>query len=139
MKNALPPFRNQAVAEVFAAYPAPARRKLLALRALIFKTAAQTEGVGALEETLKWGEPAYLTPQSKSGSTVRIAWKPSRPDHCAVYFNCQTTLIQTFKTLFPEDFEFEGNRAITFEAAGRMPTKELAMCIAAALTYHRKR
>ena len=132
------PFQNAAVAQVFDSYPAPVRRQLMALRKLIFDTAANTQGVGMLEETLKWGEPAYLTTQSKSGSTVRIAWKSARPLHYAVYFNCRTTLVETFKTLFPNDFEFEGNRAIIFEVAGRMPKRELAWCIGAALTYHRK-
>jgi hypothetical protein len=138
MKDAMQPFQNQAVAEVFGTYPAPARRKLMALRQLIFDTAAKTAGVGMLEETLKWGEPAYLTAQSKGGSTVRIAWKAARPNHCAMYFNCQTTLVETFKTMFSKDFEFEGNRAIVFDANGRVPTREVAWCIAAALTYHRK-
>ena len=129
------PFQNAAVAQVFDSYPAPVRRQLMALRKLIFDTAANTQGVGMLEETLKWGEPAYLTTQSKSGSTVRIAWKAARPLHYAVYFNCRTTLVETFKTLFPNDFEFEGNRAIIFEVDGRMPKRELAWCIGAALTY----
>jgi len=48
-------FANPAVAAVFAAYPARVRAKLLALRRLILETAAKTPGVGALEETLKWG------------------------------------------------------------------------------------
>ena len=139
MKNAMPPLQNQAVADAFAAYPAPARRKPLALRALIFKTAAETAGVGALEETVKWGEPAYLTPQSKSGSTVRIAWKPKRPQHYAMYFHCQTTLVETFRTLFGNDFEFEGNRAIVFDANKSIDAKTVGFCIAAALTYHRKK
>ena len=132
------PFQNAAVPQVFDSYPAPVRRQLMVLRKLIFDTAANAQGVGVLEETLKWGEPAYLTTQSKRGSTVRIAWKSARPLHYAVYFNCRTTLVETFKTLFPNDFEFEGNRAIIFEVAGRMPKRELAWCIGAALTYHRK-
>ena len=69
------PFSNEAVAETFDSYPPNMRRALLALRSLIFETAASTDGVGVLEETLKWGEPAYLTSESRSGSTVRIAWQ----------------------------------------------------------------
>jgi Domain of unknown function (DU1801) len=131
------PFANAAVAQTFAAYPAGMRRKLLALRELIFQTAAATIGVGDLDETLKWGEPAYLTTKSKSGSTVRIDWKKSNPTRYAMYFNCQTNLIETFKTLFPAEFKFEGNRAIIFEESETIPTEALAYCIATALTYHR--
>ena len=50
-------FANPAVEAVFDAYPEPARGRLMALRRLILETAAATEGVGPLEETLKWGQP----------------------------------------------------------------------------------
>lgn len=131
------PITNPAVAQAFAAYPPAVRRRLMALRALVLQTAAATEGVGPLEETLKWGEPAYLTTQTGSGSTVRLGWKASRPDAYAMYFNCQTTLVETFKTLFPHEFAFEGNRAIVFKTSEPVAKDALAFCIAAALTYHR--
>ncbi len=131
------PFQNTAVAQAFEAYPPAMRRQLLALRELIFRTAASTPGVGELEETLKWGEPAYLTTCSKSGSTIRIGWKKTRPTEYAMYFNCQTTLVDTFRSLFPDDFQFEGNRALVFQDSQAVPTDTLAFCVAAALTYHR--
>ncbi len=131
------PFTNPTVAKTFEGYPPAMRRKLMALRDLILQTAAATGGVGALEETLKWGEPAYLTSETRSGSTVRIGWKASRPDEYAMYFNCNTTLVETFKTLFPHEFRYEGQRAIVFKASESIPKEALAFCITAALTYHR--
>jgi len=98
-------FKNTAVAETFESYPPQIRSKLLTLRELIYRTAAQTDGVGDLEETLKWGEPAYLT-INKSGSTIRLGWKKSAPAQYALYFHCQTNLIETFRTLFPNEFKF---------------------------------
>lgn len=127
------------VAQVLASYPLPIQVQILAVRALIFATAAATEGVGVLEETLKWGEPAYLTTQSRSGSTLRLAWKPTQPEQYGLYFNCQTTLVATFRTLFPDTLKFAGNRAIVFAASESPPQETLAYCIAAALTYHRQR
>ena len=88
--------------------PSGIRDCSLVLRSLIFKTAAATPGVGELQETLKWGEPAYLTATSKSGSTLRLGWKKTTPQQYAIYFNCQTDLVDTFRALFPRDFEFEG-------------------------------
>lgn len=128
-------FQSPAVAAKFDAYPPQARRRLLALRELIFRTASRTPGVGELEETLKWGEPAYVTP-SRSGSTVRIDWKPKQPDRYAMYFHCQTNLVETFRTLFPRDFRFEGNRALVFALGEEPKADSLAFCIAASLTYH---
>ena len=136
VKPAMRPFTNPAVAQAFAAYPPGIRSKLLALRELILRTASLIDWVGEIEETLKWGEPAYLTSQSKSGSTIRIDWKKSAPTQYAMYFNCQTSLIESFRTLFPHDFKFEGNRAIVFTEAQVIPKDALAFCISGALTYH---
>lgn len=129
------PSFNPAVAQVFDSYPPGIRRRLLELRRLIFETAAATEGVGRLEETLKWGEPAYVTP-SKSGSTIRINWKRSSPSQYALCFICHTNLVETFRMLFPNDFTYDENRAIIFHHAEPLPADALAFCISAALTYH---
>lgn len=112
------------------------REKLLQLRALIFETAAEIAAAGPIDETLKWGEPAYLTSATKAGSTVRIDWKSKTPDQYAMYFNCKTTLVETFRALFPHDFSFEGNRALVFGISDEVPVDSLKFCIAAALTYH---
>lgn len=128
--------RSSSTEKVFAAYPPKIRRKLLALRKLIFDVAASTEGVGQLGETLKWGEPAYITSQTKSGSAIRLGWQKSKPAQYAMYFNCQTNLIESFRTLFSNDFKFEGNRAIIFDDDEDVPIDPLCSCIAAALTYH---
>jgi hypothetical protein len=129
--------KSPAVAQVFETCPPEIRRQLLALRKLIFEVAASTEGVGVLEETLKWGELAYITAQSKSGSTIRLGWKKSNPKQYAIYFNCQTNLVESFRTLFSSEFKFQGNRAIVFESDEVVATDALCFCIAAALTYHR--
>lgn len=131
------PFKNCAVAQVFKTYSPKIRCKLLALRKIIFDVAASTEGVGQLEETLKWGEPAYITSQTKSGSTIRLGWKKSSPTQYAIYFNCQTNLVESFRTLFSDELKFQGNRAMVFDDDEVVPKDAVCFCIAAALTYHR--
>ena len=128
--------QNAEVAEVFNGYPAVMRVRLMFLRRLILDTASETEGVNHVEETLKWGEPSYLT---KGGSTIRMGWKKSRPDHCAMYFHCKTRLVDTFKELYGNMFRFEGNRAIVFNDLDKIPIKELKHCISLSLTYHSKK
>lgn len=110
------------------------RERLLFLRQLILETASELETVGAIEETLKWGEPSYV---SKTGSTIRIDWKASFPGQYAMYFHCKTRLVGTFKELYRDQFQFEGNRAILFNEQEQIPINELKHCIALALTYHR--
>jgi hypothetical protein len=121
---------------IFAAYPKPLKAKLLALRRLIFETARTTKGVGRLEETLKWGQPSYLTPETKSGSTIRIDQVKSAANHYAVYFHCQTDLVETFRELYPTEFSYGGNRSILLSAENAIPKQALRHCVALALTYH---
>jgi hypothetical protein len=125
------------VAAIFKTYPVKVAIKLMALRELIFDTAARTDGVGELEEALKWGQPSYLTAKSKSGSTIRIDCVKSHPDYDAIYFHCQTTLADTFRKLYPRAFRYGGNRSILFRASDAIPKTELSHCISLALTYHR--
>jgi hypothetical protein len=127
------------VAAAFDRYERPARTRLLALRRLIFRTAAKLDGVGPLTETLKWGQPSYLTEHSKSGSTIRLGTLGSNDTSCAVFFNCNTTLVESFRTQFADVLAFEKNRAVLVDPNGPLPEAELATCLAAALTYHRRR
>jgi hypothetical protein len=132
-------FSDPAVSAVFSSYPKPINAKLLALRRLIFDTAKMTEGVGRLEETLKWGQPSYLTPETKSGSTIRIDQIKSAGNQYAIYFHCQTDLVETFRELYPSEFSYEGNRCILLDAAEKLPEPALRHCVALALTYHLKK
>ncbi len=127
---------DPAVDAVFSAYPKPLKAKLLALRRLIFDTAKSTQGVGALQETLKWGQPSYLTAETKSGSTVRIDQVKSAANQYAVYFHCQTNLVETFRELYPTEFSYGGNRSILLNAEAKLPEAALRHCVGLALTYH---
>lgn len=127
---------NPEVAAVFDSYPKHIRDKLMVLRQLILETAAATDRVGDIEETLKWGEPSYLTPQTKSGSTIRLGWKAAEADHYAMYFKCTANLVPAFRERFPTEFTYGGDRSIVFKLDEQVPVKELRSCIALALTYH---
>lgn len=123
----------ETVAAAFAAFPPEAREKLETARDAIFATAEAT-GTGPLTETLKWGEPAYLTEQTKAGTTIRLGLVGGEP---AVLVHCQTTLIDSFRSDFPDAFPYYGNRALLL--TGDYDPEALAHCLARALTYKRKR
>ncbi len=122
------------VKAVFNGYPIVVREQLSNLRNLVLETATEIEGVEKLEETLKWGEPSYLT---KYGSTIRMDWKEKKSDQFAIYFKCTSKLVPTFKTIYGDTFNFEGNRAIVFKLRDTIPKAQLKHCIALALTYHK--
>jgi len=130
-------FADKAVAAVFETYPRGLRHRLMALRKLIFEVAAATEGVGKLTETLKWGQPSYLTLETRSGSTVRID-RVRKADGYAIYFHCRSGLIDRFREAYPDMFRCEGKRALLFEERERLPLRALRHCIGLALTHHRR-
>ncbi|MDZ7668328.1 MAG: DUF1801 domain-containing protein [Gammaproteobacteria bacterium] len=116
----------------FAAYPAQAQRQLENVRRLIFSIAEEND-LGPIEETLKWGEASYRV---KGGSTIRIDWKPKDPDVIKVYFHCQTRLVETFREIYPDEFDFEGKRAIIVPLCAHVENGPLGHCIQLALKYH---
>ncbi|WP_018698793.1 DUF1801 domain-containing protein [Amorphus coralli] len=126
------------VARAFDAFPAAVRTRLLEVRALIFSTADGLDGVGPLTETLKWGEPAYLTEASRSGTTIRLGVLRDAPPTPALFVNCQTTLADDFRALAPE-LECRGSRALLLPATGPLDAEPLRRCLALALTYKRRR
>ena len=131
--------QKRAVAAVFDSYPKELKSKLLTLRELILDTALTTRGVGKLEETLKWGQPSYLTTESGSGTTVRIDAVKSPPGRYAIYFHCQTDLVDTFRELYPTQLKYEGNRSILFDWKDDVPEDSVRHCVSLALTYHQKK
>ncbi|MFN4183830.1 MAG: DUF1801 domain-containing protein [Hyphomonas sp.] len=128
-----------AVAAVYDAYPPGARTRLLAIREMIFETAADLPEVGALTETLKWGEPAYLTEITKSGTTIRLAWSPKHPAFVSLFVSCQTSLIEDWRARYSDDLTFIGNREIRLPLGQPLPGAPLRHCIGMALTYHKRK
>ncbi|GAA3602280.1 DUF1801 domain-containing protein [Flavivirga amylovorans] len=122
------------VESIFNNYPDSVRKKMTNLRELIVETANDIEGVTHLEETLKWGEPSYLT---KKGSTIRINWSSKNPDQYAMYFQCTSRLVSTFRTVYKNTLDFEGKRAIILQLHKELPKEPLKNCIAVALIYHK--
>lgn len=122
---------NPIVKLVIDSYPKKTQVKILQLRHLVFAVAKELDL--NLTETLKWNEPSYLC---KGGSTIRIAWRKSFPNQYGIFFNCKTSLIETFKEIYPQEFTYEGNRAIVFELGEQIPKSELKTCIALSLNYH---
>ncbi|MDX2413985.1 MAG: DUF1801 domain-containing protein [Bacteroidales bacterium] len=114
---------------VFNSYPKSVKHQVIYLRTLVIKVASEVKGLEKLEETLKWGEPSYLT---KNGSTLRIAWKDKSPEQFGIYFKYTSSLVPTFKSIYNDIFEFEETRAIVFKINDTIPEVELQHCIAMA-------
>ena len=116
----------------FDSYPPHVKVKMLALRQMIIETATSI-GLSDLHETLKWGEPSYLV---KKGSTIRMDWKQRSPHQYAIYFNCNSSLVPTFKIIYGTLFKYEKNRAILIDMDKEVPFSQLKECISMAMQYH---
>lgn len=114
-------------------YPDTIKSLVFGIRELIFTVASDNQ-LGDIEETLKWGEPAYL---AKHGSTLRVAWKVKSPDELCLFFNCKTLLVETFREIFFDVFTFSGKRAIVLDVSKPLPMVEIEQCILMTLTYHK--
>lgn len=125
---------NEKVLDTIESYPSNIKNCVLEMRNLIIETAKEMDEIDELIEDLKWNEPSYIT---EIGSTLRVGWNSSRPDQYGLYFHCQTTLIETFRYVFPDHFTYEGNRAIIFKPGEAIPLDELKLCISLALKYHK--
>ncbi len=111
------------------------RAALMDLRSLILAVAERTAGTGNLVETLKWGQPAYLTEKPRSGTTLRIDADNGQGGDYALFVPCSTSLIETWRELYPE-LVYGGTRSVHFKLGAQLPEAELRHCIAMALTYH---
>ncbi|GAB3013006.1 DUF1801 domain-containing protein [Bowmanella dokdonensis] len=123
---------NPEISASFEAYPQTAVRWLLWARELIYQEAAG-RSLGLVQESLKWGEASYRV---KGGTAIRLAWKAKRPRAIQIFFHCQTCLVDTFRELYPYEFEYQGNRAIVLPLDGPVNEQALRHCISLALQYH---
>ena len=121
----------------FAAHEPKLRHDLLICRDLIFQVAASHDVIGSLTETLKWRQPSYLTEATGAGTTLRLA--ASEDARAGLFVHCATSLVEQFKTFYPETFVYQGKRALVIKGKIAPVETELRHCIALALTYKLRR
>jgi hypothetical protein len=132
MKN---DFQSKKVAAAFEKTPPAIRKRLLALRKLIFDMASKTAGVGPVEETLKWDSPSYLTSETQSGTTIRIDRVGSQEGVYGIFVHCQSNVVKEFKQKVSTPLKFDSTRGIILDAKDDIP-EEVGYFIYLALTYH---
>ena len=130
MKKNLRPFNNEKIKTIFDSFDPNIRKKLLQIRELIFTTAADIDVVDGYRK-----EPSYVHLKQKVGSPIRLNQLKDK-NQFALYFNCQSNLVPTFKQIYPKTFNYGDNRSIIFDIKDKIPVTELSHCISLALTYH---
>ncbi|MEH6522153.1 DUF1801 domain-containing protein [Sulfitobacter sp.] len=120
-----------------ATWPDPAREQFNTMRELILN-AAQEADVGPMEESLKWGQPAWRPKRPRQGSTLRLSWQDNAPQALALYVDCKTTLSATMRDIYPLEFEYETNRALRLSIGAPLPKQAIDHLARLTFTYHRK-
>lgn len=131
---ALPP----EVQVVLSTWPDTAQRHLLAIRDILFDVAAQSD-VGALDESLKWGQPAWRPRAPRTGSTLRFGWSAQNPAALMAFVNCRTDLAGQMSTRFPNAYDNDGRRSLAFDLATPLPDPAIRTLAHLTFTYLRPR
>jgi len=121
-----------------ATWPLAAQQHLLALRAIAFEVSRQAD-IGPLDETLKWGQPAWRPRRPRTGSTLRVNWSPSHPGHLMAFVDCKTDLASQMSTRFPGQFRNDGTRALAFDLDGALPQHAIWQLANLTFTYHQRK
>jgi hypothetical protein len=128
-------FLNPDIAQVFSKYQIQTKQALLTIRPWVFDIAESSEGIGQIEECLKWGELSYVTHSPKSGTTLRLSPLKSNPSEYGLFVHCQTTLIEEFRVAYP-NLRYDKNRGVIFDSTESIQTDVVKQFIYLALSYH---
>lgn len=128
-------FKNKNIAELFSDYSGDVAKGLLHLRTMIYEEAQANPNIDALEESLKWGQPSYVS-KNRAGTPIRLGVEKKSPGTFGLYVNCSTNLIETVKHIYGDKFTYDGNRGILFHQKDALPEDALRHIINLALAYH---
>ena len=116
----------------------PAQQALWRCRTL-FHLIADENGLGDLDEALKWGQPAWRPKRPRTGSTLRMGWSEVTPDQLALYVDCKTDLAQRMYSLYPDLPRNDGRRALAISLAQAFPEQAMAHLAEMTFSYHLKK
>ncbi len=117
-------------------WPANAQKHFARTRCIVHDI-AETADIGALDEALKWGQPAWRPKRPRVGSTLRVDWSPTTPDRLLAFVDCKTDLAQQMDTRFPGQFHNDGRRALGFALNTPLDEDAVWQLAHLTLTYHR--
>ena len=118
-------------------WPDAASQRFRQIREVVLQAATDME-IGAIDESLKWGEPAWRPRKPRQGSTLRCSWSGRLPDQIGLFVDCKTTLGETMRTLYPAEFRHENNRALRLDLTATLPRDAIDHLARLVFAYHRR-
>lgn len=120
---------------IFLGYAEPLRSTLLEIREMIF-TQAVLFNI-PITETIHWWQPSYIPVAKNTGKTIRI--DKFGDTQVALFFNCNTTIVQDIKNRFADQVQCSKNRAIVLDAGQVLPSEILQYAIQSGLSYFKQK
>lgn len=114
-------------------WPSEAAAHAHAVRSL-WQAEADALGIAHLDESLKWGEPAWRP--RKGGATLRLSWKASVAE-LGIFVDCKTDLCARMQSDYPEAFRYVPPRALFLHPGAPLPVEALAHLARIAFRYKR--
>ncbi|NNE53876.1 MAG: DUF1801 domain-containing protein [Sulfitobacter sp.] len=102
----------------------------------LFHGIAQERGVGPLQESLKWGQPAWRPAKPRTGSTLRMDWNEGTPDRLNLFVDCKTDLAARMDDLYPDLAFNDGRRHLAIGLGDPLPEQALAHLAEMTFCYH---
>ncbi|MEO1399191.1 MAG: DUF1801 domain-containing protein [Pseudomonadota bacterium] len=127
-----------AVETAFATMPSEAGAVLRRVREQIMAQSSANSTIGKVTETLKWGQPSYLTEQTKSGSTLRLGvTKESKKP--AIFVHCQSSLAEEIRELYGDTLSLPDKRHVVLPSRIEEHADALDHIVSLILTYHARK
>lgn len=124
------------ITNVIGTWSAPARARFDDVRRRCHEVAQAAE-IGPLDESLKWGQPAWRPRRPRTGTTLRAWWSLDRPERLDLYVDCKTTLAADVDDAFPGAFDTDRRRVLSLGLDRPVPDDALWHLIFRTFTYHR--
>ena len=115
----------------------PSAQKTAQLCRDLFVDAAVRLDTGPLEESLKWGQPAWRPRRPRTGSTLRMGWDAAAPDELALFVDCKTDLAARMREVYPALTSNDGRRRIGVSLSTPLPEQAIAHLAEMTFSYHR--
>lgn len=131
------PHLDPAITNTVISWPTQASDFLLRIRPILYE-AAEVGGFGPLEESLKWGEPAWRPVKPRTGSTLRIAWPPNSPNELGLFVNCKTKISGIVTDVYPNSFRHIAPRALFVNCDKPLPTDAIAYLATVTFGWHKR-
>ena len=127
-------FQLAAVKTFYNSQPEWCRVPLLMLREWIFDAGRDNPTIGAISEEMAWGQPSYVTQETKTGTPLRLGKFDN--ENIGVYFQHHTRLAACYHAAYGDVVRVHDRGVMVLVPDIMAIETTIRHCITLGLTYH---